>query len=34
LGYLVVRFPKETGSWEAIFKNNADLFGPGKSSAS
>ena len=30
LGYLVVRFPKDTGSWSAIFKNNADLFGPGK----
>lgn len=30
LGYLVVRFPKDTGSWNAIFKNNADLFGPGK----
>ncbi|MFG6490520.1 DEAD/DEAH box helicase [Roseateles sp. BYS78W] len=30
LGYLVVRFPKETGSWSATFKNNADLFGPGK----
>lgn len=30
LGYLVVRFPKETGSWEAIFKNNADLFGAGR----
>jgi len=30
LGYLVVRFPKESGSWSAIFKNNADLFGPGK----
>lgn len=30
LGYLVVRFPKETGNWSAIFKNNADLFGPGK----
>ncbi|WP_296870655.1 DEAD/DEAH box helicase [Tibeticola sp.] len=34
LGYLVVRFPKETGNWDAIFKNNADLFGPGKPSAS
>jgi hypothetical protein len=30
LGYLVVRFPKDTGSWPDIFKNNADLFGPGK----
>ena len=30
LGYLVVRFPKNTGGWSAIFKNNADLFGPGK----
>lgn len=34
LGYLVVRFPKETGSWEALFKNNADLFGPGIPQAS
>jgi very-short-patch-repair endonuclease len=31
LGYVVVRFPKETDRWGAIFKNNADLFGPGKS---
>jgi len=30
LGYLVVRFPKETDGWEAIFRRNADLFGPGK----
>lgn len=30
LGYLVVRFPKETAAWPDIFKNNADLFGPGK----
>jgi len=30
----VVRFPKDTARWEAIFKNNADLFGPGKPSAS
>jgi len=30
LGYLVVRFPKETTAWPDIFKNNADLFGPGK----
>lgn len=30
LGYLVVRFPKEMGSWAAIFNSNADLFGPGK----
>lgn len=31
LGYLVVRFSKETSSWSDIFKRNADLFGPGKS---
>ncbi len=30
LGFLVVRFPKETVRWPAIFQNNADLFGPGK----
>lgn len=30
LGYLVVRFPKEIATWPDIFKNNADLFGPGK----
>lgn len=30
LGYLVVRFPKERANWPDIFKNNADLFGPGK----
>ncbi|MCK9687348.1 DEAD/DEAH box helicase [Scleromatobacter humisilvae] len=30
LGYLVVRFPKEQASWPELFKNNADLFGPGK----
>lgn len=30
LGYLVVRFPKEKARWTDIFKNNADLFGPGK----
>lgn len=30
LGYLVVRFPKETATWPAIFKRNSDLFGPGK----
>jgi hypothetical protein len=30
LGYLVVRFPKEQARWPDIFKNNADLFGPGK----
>ena len=30
LGYLVVRFPKEQARWSDIFKNNADLFGPGK----
>jgi Lhr-like helicase/very-short-patch-repair endonuclease len=30
LGYLVVRFPKETAAWPDIFKNNTDLFGPGK----
>lgn len=29
LGYLVVRFPKETGQWEPIFKQHLDLFGPG-----
>ena len=31
LGYIVVRFPKEVGRWSGIFKNNADLFGPGRS---
>jgi len=30
LGVLVVRFPKEVARWPDIFKNNADLFGPGK----
>jgi very-short-patch-repair endonuclease len=30
LGYLVVRFPKEANAWPDIFKNNVDLFGPGK----
>ncbi|MCS0590703.1 DEAD/DEAH box helicase [Massilia norwichensis] len=30
LGYLVARFPKEQARWPDIFKNNADLFGPGK----
>ncbi len=30
LGYLVVRFPKETSHWPEIFRRNADLFGPGK----
>jgi Lhr-like helicase/very-short-patch-repair endonuclease len=30
LGYLVVRFPKDQARWPDIFKNNADLFGPGK----
>lgn len=30
LGYIVVRFPKEQGQWPAIFKANADLFGPGQ----
>lgn len=30
LGYLVVRFPKEANAWPVIFKNNVDLFGPGK----
>lgn len=30
LGVLVVRFPKEVTCWPDIFKNNADLFGPGK----
>lgn len=30
LGYLVTRFPKEQARWPHIFKNNADLFGPGK----
>jgi Lhr-like helicase/very-short-patch-repair endonuclease len=30
LGYLVVRFPQQTTAWPDIFKNNADLFGPGK----
>jgi superfamily II DNA/RNA helicase/very-short-patch-repair endonuclease len=30
LGYLVMRFPKETARWPDIFKHNADLFGPGK----
>ncbi len=31
LGHIVVRFHKEANGWAAIFKNNADLFGPGKS---
>jgi very-short-patch-repair endonuclease len=30
LGYLVVRFTKEQAFWPDLFKNNADLFGPGK----
>lgn len=30
LGVLAVRFPKEVARWPDIFKNNADLFGPGK----
>jgi len=30
LGVLVVRFPKEQARWPDLFKNNADLFGPGK----
>jgi Lhr-like helicase/very-short-patch-repair endonuclease len=30
LGYLVVRFPKETAAWPDIFKANADLFGAGQ----
>lgn len=30
LGYLVVRFPQQTTAWPDIFKNNTDLFGPGK----
>ncbi|HNQ08834.1 MAG TPA: DEAD/DEAH box helicase [Giesbergeria sp.] len=30
LGYLVVRFPKEQARWPDIFKNHADLLGPGK----
>jgi very-short-patch-repair endonuclease len=30
LGCLVVRFPKDAALWPDIFKNNADLFGPGK----
>ncbi len=30
LGYLVVRFPKSTAAWPDIFKNNVDLFGPGR----
>lgn len=30
LGFLVVRFPKEQSRWSDIFKQNADLFGPGK----
>ncbi|GAA5175592.1 DEAD/DEAH box helicase [Niveibacterium umoris] len=34
LGYLVVRFPKEVECWRDLFKNNADLFGPGKSQES
>lgn len=29
LGFIVVRFPKEQDQWPAIFKANADLFGPG-----
>lgn len=29
-GYLVVRFPKETGRWSEVFAAHADLFGPGK----
>lgn len=30
LGYLVVRFSQEISTWPDIFKNNMDLFGPGK----
>jgi Lhr-like helicase/very-short-patch-repair endonuclease len=30
LGCLVVRFPKEQARWPDIFKQHADLFGPGK----
>jgi very-short-patch-repair endonuclease len=30
LGLIVVRFPKEQEQWPAIFKANADLFGPGQ----
>lgn len=30
LGLIVVRFPKEKDQWQAIFKANADLFGPGQ----
>jgi len=30
LGYLVVRFSKDTSQWPDIFKKNADLFGSGK----
>ena len=30
LGVLVLRFPKEVARWHDLFKNNADLFGPGK----
>lgn len=29
-GYVVVRFPKETGRWSEVFAAHADLFGPGK----
>ena len=29
LGLIIVRFPKEQDRWPAIFKANADLFGPG-----
>lgn len=32
LGFIVVRFPKEQDQWPAIFKANADLFGPGQAS--
>ena len=30
LGFIVVRFPKETEAWPAIFAANADLFGAGQ----
>lgn len=30
LGFIVVRFPKETEAWPAIFATNADLFGAGQ----
>lgn len=31
LGLIVIRFPKETHTWPAIFAANADLFGPSQS---